>query len=410
MGCLVAVLAYFAAAMLFVFTNSLTDETMWISIGIGALAGVVTSCVGRIVNKPRPNIDASQTQSDEEVRQEPTVDWIPPEQANVTPAANKKDKGAIKMVKNSLCPYCLNVDSIADKSDKNEQNYACISCKSNVPREYVNYGKIPREVVSAVGFRGHGKTVYFASLFHTLNDLASFWPGFYTFAVDEKSLETVRDNAKLLKTGALPDATLMNFPAPTIVRFSNMPSLGHRFFLFYDTSGEAYARQSALIQHASFVKHSRTVIFIISLDDLEHDGQRAHDLLSVYVQGLTELKGNTKEQRLLVVFSKADLLEARLQNQGEIWHYLQTGRLENLGNVKLNQYVKEMKRISKSLGKFIRYDLKDMQFLNFAQDRFKGVDFCIVSALGSEPAGARLRDEVTPKRIIDPILWVACNE
>lgn len=362
-----------------------------------------------LIGKRTNSSTAPRRQGERSPGQEPTVDLVP-EQADVTPTANTKDKGAMKMVKNSLCPYCLDVDSIADKSDKNEQNYACLNCKSNIPREYVNYGKIPREVISAVGFRGHGKTVYFASLFHTLNDLASFWPGFYTFAVDEKSLETVRDNANLLRAGTLPDPTRANFPAPTIVRFSNMPSLGHRFFMFYDTSGEVYARQSALIQYASFVKHSHTVIFIISLDDLEREGQRAHDLLSVYVQGLTELDGNTEEQRLLVVFSKADRLETRLQNNEEILHYLQTGRLENLGNVKLNQYVKDMRRMSKSLGKFVRYDLKDMQFLNFAQDRFKGVDFCIVSALGSEPAGNRLCDEVTPKRIIDPILWVACNE
>jgi hypothetical protein len=167
------------------------------------------------------------------------------------------------MVPDILCPYCLEQNAIRKISEDKQQYFTCAGCNTRIPLEYMNNVRIPKEVVSAVGFRGHGKTVYFASLFHTMNDLASFWPSFYTFAVDEKSLDIVRQNSKLLKVGELPAPTPMNFPAPTIVRFSNIPSLGDRFFLFYDTSGEAYARQSALIQHASFVRRSRTAVFIL---------------------------------------------------------------------------------------------------------------------------------------------------
>lgn len=313
--------------------------------------------------------------------------------------------GATAMV-GVLCPYCLERDSISKVDQNEERQFTCDHCNMRVPPEYMKNARIPREVISAVGFRGHGKTVYFASLFHTMNALASFWPGFYTFAIDEKSLDIVKQNSKLLKTGELPAATPMNFPIPTIVRFSNMPSLGDRFFLFYDTSGEAYARQSALIQYASFVRRSRAVIFLLSLDDLEHDDQKMHELLSTYVQGLTELDGNTKNQHLIVVLSKGDRMEKRLEGHEDIWQYLEDGRLDKLGNEKLGNYINGMKRVSRNLRDFVRDDLGEAQFLNFAGDRFKSVEFSIVSALGAEPTGNRLQAEITPKRIIDPILWV----
>ncbi|MFQ6063239.1 MAG: hypothetical protein ACE5J9_08730 [Methanosarcinales archaeon] len=160
-----------------------------------------------------------------------------------------------------MCPYCLAQNSI--KYDKRNRNYFCSECKREVPAEYATNITIKKVVVSAVGFRGHGKTIYFASLFNILNELAGIWDSFHTLTTDEKSLYTVKDNLKSLKVGELPSSTPANFPSPTIVRFSNIPRFGDRFFLFYDTGGEAYYRASTLINFASFVKRARTVMFVI---------------------------------------------------------------------------------------------------------------------------------------------------
>jgi len=272
-------------------------------------------------------------------------------------------------------------------------------------------------VVSAVGFRGHGKTVYFASLFYELNELANYWNNFYTFAIDEKSLDTIKENSKLLKAARLPDATLPNFPSPTIVHFCNMPSFGDAFFLFYDTSGEAYERSSRLTQYANFIRRSRTVVFIISLSDLERDNElnkegkgeiyTMNDLLSTYVSGLTDLQGNTKQQNLVIVLSKADKLKAKFEAYQDIWNYLEEGGIDKLGNMKIKDHIKEMKKVSQWLKRFIKQELREGQFLNFAENRFKSVEFSIVSALGAEPDERNLRQEILPKCILDPLLWVA---
>ena len=305
-----------------------------------------------------------------------------------------------------MCPYCLDIGCIELKQDERQQYYACSKCNMRISSEYVNYPDIHREVVSAVGFRGHGKTVYFASLFNLMNDLADYWPGFYTLAADETSLDIVKNNSRMLMAGDLPVATPMNFPTPTIVKFSNMPRFGDRFFLFYDTSGEAYARQSAVIQHASFVRRSNSVILLVSLDDLERDDQKMHELLSAYIQGLTDLKGDPKKQHLIVVFSKADRLKTRLGDHREAWSYLEEGGLEMLGNGKMGRYIKKMKNISQDLKGYVKNELKETQFMNLATARFKSIEFSIISALGSQPSGNKLDGQTIPKRILDPLIWV----
>ncbi|NIM13849.1 MAG: hypothetical protein GTO45_17535 [Candidatus Aminicenantes bacterium] len=309
-----------------------------------------------------------------------------------------------------ICPYCLEQKTIAVRKDKNKKSYySCSACNSIIPREYAENTAIPREVVSAVGFRGHGKTINFSSLFYSVDELASIWPGFYSFAIDEKSLETLRNNINKLKKGELPPPSPTSFPTPTIVRFSNIPGLGDRFFLFYDTSGEAYTNASRLITNARFVKRSQVVIFLISLKDLDYDGSKMHDLLSVYIQGLTELEGNPKDQHLLVVFSKGDVLNPIMDENSrwkEIWQYLTNGGLKSLENIKIKKYIAGMKKASNILRDFTRIDLKATQFLNFAKNRFKTVEFSIISSLGANPVESRLQVEITPKRIFDPLLWV----
>lgn len=305
-----------------------------------------------------------------------------------------------------VCPYCLEEDSIALRKDANNKKfYACSTCNSTIPREYAENDSAEIEVISAVGFRGHGKTLYFSSLFYSLDKLATIWPGFYSFAGDEQSLDTLKENISKLKKGELPPPNPASFPIPTNVRFSNMPGLGNRFFLFYDTGGEAYARASKLIKHAGFVKRSKTVIFIICLEDIDFDGMKMHELLSIYVQGLTELGGNPKNQNLLVVFSKGDLLGPKLAAWKHIRQYLAKGRLENLENLKLGNYMVGMKMVSARLKKFARKELNAVQFLNFAHDQFKSVEFSIISSLGAKPVGGKLQVEINPKCIFDPLLW-----
>jgi hypothetical protein len=143
------------------------------------------------------------------------------------------------------------------------------------------------------------------------------------------------------------------------------------------------------------------------LKEIDFDGAKLHDLLSTYVQGLTEMGGHPKHQDLLVVFSKGDLLGPRLSEWKQIRQHLAAGSLENLRNFKLATYVLTMKRLSARLRKFAKKELQAIQFLNFANDEFKSVEFSIISSLGARPEGNRLQVEINPKCIFDPLIWVS---
>jgi len=301
-----------------------------------------------------------------------------------------------------------------------------------------DYRIYPPVVLSAVGFSGHGKTVFLASLFNMLERMASILPRFSTLALDEESLDIVNQNREMLSQGELPESTPKNFPRPTIVRAGIVPKYGRRHLLFYDASGEAFERPTEMVQYASFVKHSETVMFLVSLKDLEEPKTEMHNLLQVYIQGIRKLGGYPQKQHLLVVYTKADELrerfapensleeEDRIPSQGEnetagilprrlkkrpmkwdwgdIWEYLVSDNLEETAN--LRKYLSQMKYISKRLREFTARELDVHNFLNLSEASFKSLEFSIISSLGAKPVGSQLQVSAIPRRVIDPLLWM----
>jgi hypothetical protein len=48
-------------------------------------------------------------------------------------------------------------------------------------------------------------------------------------------------------------------------------------------------------------------------------------------------------------------------------------------------------------------------FYGMARDNFASVRYCVVSSLGKAPVGNNLSMELSPRRVIDPLLWVITN-
>lgn len=307
-----------------------------------------------------------------------------------------------------LCPYCLQPDTGLTAMDYDEHPvFTCNHCNTRLPPEYIA-ADMPEEIVAAVGPAGHGKSTYFASLFQTLNTLAGFWNGFYSFAVDEKSLNMMREGTRRLEAGELPPLTAPNSPEPVLLRLSNMPYWGNRIFMFYDTSGHSFSSAYLVMKNAGFVRMAHTALFFLSLDELR-DPLEMHDLLSVYVQGAAELRAALNQQHLVVVFTKADRLKPRLVDFPDIWEYLVEGSTEKLRQVDMLTYLNEMQQVSTRLLLFLKESVGASQFLNFAGSRFKSINFSIVSAIGWQPTSSKLELKTTPKRIMDPLFWLMHN-
>ncbi len=309
-----------------------------------------------------------------------------------------------------LCPFCL-----ADVKFKKQKlanslalAYICPDCNEQVPALYAqDYPKYPPVVTSAVGFRQHGKTVYFASLFYTLKKLtlARDWADFFTMGLNEDSLDTVYGNARLLQRGDLPDSTPKNFPRPTMMRAEGIPMQPDCTLLFFDTGGECFEKPTQLVQFAGFVRRAKAVMLLISVADMKEPRAGMQQLLNTYVVGMRELGGNTEDQHLIVVYTKADRLAGRLTGPwADLRTYLIEGSVEALAQP--NGYMEGLHHISDELHDFTERSLHAYEFLNAAAANFKSISFSIISALGTEPSDGHLSVEIVPRRILDPVLWV----
>jgi hypothetical protein len=307
-----------------------------------------------------------------------------------------------------LCPFCL-----ADVQFILEEGYFCPDCNEQAPAMYIRgYDKYPPLVVSAVGLRGHGKTVYFASLFYILKEspLSAFWqPDFFALSLSDHDLETVHNNARMLKDGKLPGSTPMNFPRPTMLRVAGIPMWQERrncTLVFYDTSGEAFERANELVKYARFAQRAEMVMLLTSLSDMQDPPHEMRTLLNTYIIGIEDLGGSTRNQDLMVVYTKADEMVDRLSSPpwSDVRAYLADGSVSSLAHV--GGYRRRMYEISSLLYDFTRVELKADEFVNLAQTNFRGVGFSIVSALGSAPEDGRMPVEVDPLRVLDPVIWM----
>ena len=235
-----------------------------------------------------------------------------------------------------LCSFCLaDVKFKQEKVGGHQSSiHLCPNCNEQVPALYSqDYRKYPPVVISAVGFRQHGKTVYFASLFYTLKKLtlARDWPDFFTMGLNEDSLDTVYGNARMLDAGTLPDSTPKNFPRPTMIRAEGIPMQPDSTLLFFDTGGESFEKPTQLVQFAGFVRRAKAVMLLISIADLEDPRAGMHRLLNTYVVGMGELGGKTRDQHLIVVYTKADRLVSRFSDQwSDIHTYLVEGSVDDM--------------------------------------------------------------------------------
>ena len=310
-----------------------------------------------------------------------------------------------------LCPFCL-ADVKKFKQQKLANNlasaYLCPDCNEQVPALYAqDYRKYPPVITSAIGFRQHGKTVYFASLFYTLKKLtlARDWPDFFTMGLDEDSLDIVYGNARLLEGGALPDSTPKNFPRPTMIRAEGIPIQPDSTLLFFDTGGESFEKPTQLVQFAGFVRRAEAAMLLISIADMEDPRAGMQKLLNTYVVGMRELGGRTEDQHLIVVFTKADQSVGRFTGKwAGLRDYLVQGSVTALAQPE--GYMERMQEISEQLFDFTEQELTAHEFINAAKANFKSMSFSIISALGTEPQGAHLAVEIVPRRILDPLLWV----
>jgi hypothetical protein len=312
-----------------------------------------------------------------------------------------------------ICPYCLQV---VTQNGTLCANTACQKAGQALPALYrqLHKGGGPAPLtVSIVGFPGHGKTYFIASLFHIMEDaLPTAWNGkgfwghqkqFTRLALNQETIEILNNLITLYRRGELLPKTPVIFPEPSIHRLDDIPDIGERTMILYDPPGEAFNTIDSVKGLASYASQSNTMMLLMSLVDLTPNNEALEmgKLLEIYLNGLGEL-GRTyrNKQHLLIVYTKADLVKDRFRLPPEVLSYLEHSDIPCSRAVR--GYRRQMKSISDALRNFTVNELRATGFLGNATRRFKSVEFSICSALGTPEPG------IVPesRRVLDPMLWV----
>ncbi|GEM_PF-3376106 len=325
-----------------------------------------------------------------------------------------------------ICPYCAeNVPSDVKRHQECKRNK-----DTDFPLYYLDFHSKDDErepiLLSVVGFGLHGKTVYLCSLFDFLdNGLTSIWHGFYNWVLDQESLTPLYMIREELRTGKLPERTTPVFPRPGIFRLtkmphldkaSKMPPLNDTTVLIYDPPGEAFENEKSIVDYASFVKRSSCVLFLIDITKLGNsvaDGMAK--LLETYMLGMRRMEAETKTQHLIVVYTKSDKMKSSvpkfrrfLQENTKLDNYISEPIPDSLSNPE--KHLRNMVQISDLLEDFTETELRARKFLHMANDSFKSVSYTVISSLGASPEedknGKRMTVEISPKCVVDPLLFV----
>ena len=266
---------------------------------------------------------------------------------------------------------------------------------------------------------------------------------------DDDTLKNVREAADRLARGIPPEKTTKMFPRPMmfylygvpVPNFLGRPKPRRCTLLVYDTSGESYRTIDELTQFAFFVKRASTALMFVSLLDPEgcdwkESGLKMHEMLSVYIAGMSSLGGITQKQRLVVTFTKGDELAKKSRLPQDLETYLKEGHTSDLARIydhcaervtapagpyksvsPLHDdfsapnsspcYFEKMAQVSDSLrnwcdaANFVQLAGKsNFQDVRFSIVSSKGFDFAKNDAVSAEPIA------MEPLRLFDPLLWV----
>jgi len=302
------------------------------------------------------------------------------------------------------CPYCLTSNPQLHR-DERKGTYHCPTCKTLIPKAFLRVQDLLHSSVGVVGFAGHGKTVYLTSLFSTLGRFSDHWAEYYYRSLDDYTHRVLYEQVPLFESGDLPESTPANFPNPALVQYHKLPVFGDSIFGFYDTAGEVFNEVAQISRSGFFVAHSDVVLFIVSIPDcsaeqLDDDLSR---LLDTYIRAAMDHLGVdlADSQRLVVIFTKSDLLGERLTPKLREWLY---GGGSSWYALDMRQKLTDLSMASFMVEQWVREDLRCARFANMARDNFKEVRYTMVSALGEDFDESSGKPE--PLRVLDPFLWL----
>jgi hypothetical protein len=297
-------------------------------------------------------------------------------------------------------------------------------------------------IVATIGYPGHGKTVFLASL---------FWDSFFTLAetfqderqpysvhaLTEEASKVFYGNARILNRLELPPPNPRTTPEPATLEFRGVPSANNPWWrnrrsiqiTFYDIAGELVTSDEWLRKNAPFLPSADDIIFLF--DPIREDFSESVLLAAELRDRIFRVAPNSKHKRFIVVLSKLD----ELRQHDEWWADIINRRWPDSppSPLALADYLYKMDEFSNSELLRSWWANEARQAQRFIQSLPKTIRFCALSSLGHQPvwgclhcrqttpntslkcsqceaargnASLHLTRKPEPFRIRDPLFWI----
>ncbi len=323
----------------------------------------------------------------------------------------------------ATCPNC----------GQASRRLCCPHCHNALPPEMVEEGS---EIISIIGDRSSGKTVYFVSLIHQLRDegykldIVDVNP--QDISHDEKSrTSTIYEKmaSDMFDNGVLPKQTRAVRPAPMIFRISTKKKgkKGGRdiYLVFYDTAGEIFRDVNRMEEVANYLMDSAGVILLVDpytmpalrktlveAKILEEDYVKANPV--VVFDKVREMLSRSGRKNLLnkpiaITFSKIDAVVHALEDTGssyqvsgvDLEHDSSFKRTKVLNLSEIDQISEQLQSVAEQ-----RWGAGQLNAAAVANFGAENVRLFAVSALGCTPTSDGSLPELQPYRVMDPLVWI----
>jgi hypothetical protein len=286
-----------------------------------------------------------------------------------------------------------------------------------IPMTYAQDRNTPPIFIQLFGLSGTGKTTFLDMLRLHLYDMDQIWPGFH----DRPLTQLDADHKQILLTerrqGIMPGSTPKrerNQNEAYIMYLHYMERWRSCFLVLMDHAGEYFRQLNVPVGEVPFLQHAPVTILLLSLPDMERDGQRVNDVLNSYITSLERIGVNFVQRQVVIVLNKADRISNLPRALSDylisdtIYMSLRDRRqLPVLDQTAINQYIGNMQYIDGIIADWLKREIPGgAAMLGMLSAKGIQVRFTVMSATGHELSGNAATIEPAPRRVLDPFFWV----
>ncbi|TBL80983.1 TRAFAC clade GTPase domain-containing protein [Paenibacillus thalictri] len=312
---------------------------------------------------------------------------------------------------------------VVDRYGEVTRRRLCPECHNVLP---VSAGKVPSNIISVIGASQVGKSVFIASLVHTLQNKTAVNFDASCIAMtpevgnrfNNRFIRPIFENNTMIATTSVNEQM-----DPYIFEFKFKDDNKETLTLvFFDVAGEGMTSREYLEIQAEHIKNSSGIMFLV--DPLQIRSIRDKIHLKLGTEEQNEFSSKYDEPTMVISGlyenfiahqpnSRTNIPTAVVLTKSDMLHYLKEEDSDYIQpnsnvfrNVVHKEYLNniEFENINGEIGRFLQK--VDQSFKSAVDVYFTNKAYFAVSALGSNPKNTELSGVVSPIRVDEPFIWL----